>query len=144
MENGREAFWDWSDHYNGQGEFSKRTHLALATLKKLHYKKEPSMEFEKYSENLTRDFAKLGKDPEQRMLARKNVEVLPNGIKTAETELIACKTIIRYNCASDFTGTCSHFSAQFVRLHGGAQMEAQRYKRRISEVSRSNGGRGGG
>ena len=67
------------------------------------------MEFEKYSENLTRDFAKVGKDPEQRMLARKNVEVLPNGIKTAETEVIACKTIIRYDCASDFTGTCSHF-----------------------------------
>ena len=39
-ENGCEAFWFCSDHYNYQGEMSKRTHLALATLKTLHYKKE--------------------------------------------------------------------------------------------------------
>ena len=61
MENGREAFWDWSDHYSGQVELSKRTHLSLATLKTLHYNKEQSMVFEKYLENLTRAFAALEK-----------------------------------------------------------------------------------
>ena len=40
MDNGREAFWAWLDHYNGQAELSKRTHLDLYTLKTLHYKKE--------------------------------------------------------------------------------------------------------
>ena len=44
-----EAFWSWSDHYNGQGGFGKSTPLALATLKTLHFKKEYSMVFERYS-----------------------------------------------------------------------------------------------
>ena len=47
MGNGHEVYWDWSDHYNGQEEFSKRNHLDLETLKTVHYKKEHSMEFEK-------------------------------------------------------------------------------------------------
>ena len=47
MGNGREVFWDWSNHYNGQEELSKRNHLDLDTLKTLHYKKEQSMAFEK-------------------------------------------------------------------------------------------------
>ena len=38
-ESGREAFWVWLYQYNGQGGLSKRTHLSLATLKMLHYKK---------------------------------------------------------------------------------------------------------
>ena len=37
MEDGHEAFWAWAEHYNGQERLSKRIHLALATLKTLHY-----------------------------------------------------------------------------------------------------------
>ena len=61
-ENDRELFWAWSDHYNGQEKFSKRNHMALATLKTLHCKKEQSMAFENNSETLRRDFATLDKD----------------------------------------------------------------------------------
>ena len=49
MENGCEVFWDWSNHYNGQGKLSKRNHLSLDTLKTLHYKREQSMAFDRYS-----------------------------------------------------------------------------------------------
>ena len=62
MKKGRGAFWAWLDHYNGRGELSKRTHLALASLKMLHYKKEQLMPFEKYPENLIRYVATLDKD----------------------------------------------------------------------------------
>ena len=58
--------------------------------------------------------------------------------------MIFCKTIISHNYASDFTGACSHFSSQVARLHGGAHLEAQRYKLQIPEVSRNSGGCGGG
>ena len=44
-ENGRRAFLAWSDHYNGQGELSKRTSLAKARLQGLHYKNEQSMPY---------------------------------------------------------------------------------------------------
>ena len=62
MGNGREAFWDWSDQYNGQDGLRKRTHMELASLKMLHYKKDQSMVLEKNSEIPTRDFAMLDKD----------------------------------------------------------------------------------
>ena len=81
---------------------------------------------------------------EQKKTARQKIEVLLKGSKMADTELIACKDIISHNCARDFTGVCYNFSAQVARLHGGANMEAQRYKLQISKVSRIGGGRGGG
>ena len=84
----------------------KRTHLALVTLKMLHYKKELSVEFENYSEILTRDTAMQDKYPEEEKIARQKVEVLLGGIKTANTKLIACNSIISNNYANYFTGVC--------------------------------------
>ena len=78
------------------------------------------MAFEKYSESLTRDFATLDKDREENKTTRQKLEVLLSDIKTAGTKLIACKAIISHTYESDFTGACSHFSAQVARLHGGA------------------------
>ena len=59
-------------------------------------------------------------------MARQKVEILLNVINMADTKLIACKSIISQNYTSDLTGECSHLLAQVVRLHVGAQMEAQR------------------
>ena len=39
-EDGRQAFRAWSDHYNGEGELSKRTALAKQRLDQLHYRNE--------------------------------------------------------------------------------------------------------
>ena len=99
------------------------------------------MVFEKYSKILTRDFATLDEDTEQNKMAKQKVEVFLDGIKTANTKLIDCKAIISYNCASNFTGACSHFSDQAARFHVDAHLEAQRYKLFISQVSRIGGGR---
>ena len=90
------------------------------------------------------DFATLDKDPDQNKMARKNVEVFINGIKTEDTKLIACKAIISQNYASNFTGMCSHLLAQVALLHGGAQLESQRYKQRILVFIHVGGGCGGG
>ena len=83
------------------------------------------MAFGKYSESLTRAFATLDKDLKQNKMTRKNLELLINGIKMADIKLISCKAIISQNYAIDFTGTCSHFSYQVTRFHGGAQLETQ-------------------
>ena len=45
--NGRGAFLAWANHYNGQGELSKRTAMAKARNKSLFYKYERSLPFEK-------------------------------------------------------------------------------------------------
>ena len=56
MENGRQAFKAWVDHYNVTSELSKRTALAKSKLESLHYKNERSMSFERYTEFLTKCF----------------------------------------------------------------------------------------
>ena len=86
------------------------------------------MVFEKYSKNLTRDFDTLDKGPEQKKIIWQKVKVLINGIKMEDTKLIAYKSTISQNYASDFTETCSHLFIQVTRLHGGAQLKAKMYK----------------
>ena len=143
-ENGREAFWAWSNHYNGQGELSKRMQLAKAQLKALHYKNERALTFEKYTEKITRAFAILNKDRDERLSSRQQVEALLNCIRTSDSELQASKAVITQSYLDDLTGAYAHFSSQVSRLHGSVQLEARRYaKRKISETSRG-GGRDGG
>ena len=143
-ENGRAAFWAWSDHYNGQGELSKRTSLAKSRVESLHYKNEQSMSFEKYTELLTKCFTTLNKDPDERVSARQKVERPLKGIGTPDTELLACKAVISQNYRMDFSGACAYFSQEVARLHGGAQLENRKNrKRRISDVSSGRGGRSG-
>jgi hypothetical protein len=144
-ENGRVTFWAWSNHYNGQGELSKRTSLSKAWVESLHYKNEQSMSFEKYTELLTKCFTTLDKDPDERVSARQKVERLLKGINTSDTELQACKAVISQNYRADFSGACAYFSQEVARLHGGAQLENRKHqKRRVSEVSSGRGRSGRG
>ena len=73
-ENGRQAFRAWSDHYNGEGELSKRTALAKQQLEQLHYKNEKSMTFERYTELLTKCFQTLHKDEDERYSDRQKLK----------------------------------------------------------------------
>ena len=144
-ENGRAAFWAWCDHYNGQGELSKRTSLAKSRVESLHYKNEQSMSFEKYTELLTKCFTTLDKDPDEKVSERQKVERLLKGINTPDAELLACKAVISQNYRANFPGACAYFSQEVARLHGGAQLENRKNrKRRVSEVTTGRGGGGGG
>ena len=145
-ENGREAFWAWSNHYNGQGELSKRTALAKASLVSLHYRNERSMSFERYTELLSRAFTTLDKDPDEAKSERQKVETLVNGIKVSEGQLQGCLAVIMDRYPSDFTQACAYFSSYVARIHGGAQLENKRYrKRQISGLgTHPRGGRGRG
>jgi hypothetical protein len=148
-EDGRKAFRAWTEHYNGQGELSKRTSLAKARIKGLHYQNERSMSFEKYTKLLTKAFMTLEKDPDESFSERQKVNKLLEGIQSSDIELQSCKAVITSQYAGDFTGACAYFSQQVSRLHGGAQLEEQKFKRRrISQVDTcggrvDHGGRGG-
>ena len=145
-ENGRAAFQAWSNHYNGQGELSKRTAIAKARIEQLHYKNEQSLSFEKYTERLTKAFTTLGKDREEALTGRKQVEHLLKGIKTSDTELIASKAIMANRHCENFAEACAYFGAEVARVHPAAQLETQRWKKRhISELTTGRGdGRGRG
>ena len=146
-EDGRGAYNAWCDHYNGQGELSKRTAMAKAKLHALFYKNEKSMPFERYSEQLNRIFQVLAKDPDESYSTRQQVEKLQQGIRTEDPELRSAKVIISNQFANDFVGACAFFSKEVARIHGPAQLENRREKdrkRRISSVQTDSQGRGGG
>ena len=143
-ENGRGAFLAWADHYNGQGELSKRTAMAKARVKNLFYKNERSLPFEKVTEILSKSFSTLDKDPDERRSGRQKVDKLLAVIQTTDMELVSQKAVIASQFPDDFSGACSYFSAQVSCLHGGAQLENRQYKKRNVSAVYGRGGRDGG
>jgi hypothetical protein len=144
-EDGRAAYKAWIDHYNGEGELSKRTAIAKAKLNQLHYKNERSMSFEKCTEIMTKCFNTLHKDIDQRYSDRQKVEKLLKIIKCQEGELLAAKVVIDQQYPRDFVGACGYFSQQVAQIHGPAQLEykQQRGKKRGIYAIDSRAGRGG-
>ena len=145
-ENGRQAFRAWSDHYNGEGELSKRTALAKQRLEQLHYKNEKSMTFERYTELMTKCFQTLHKDEDQRYSDRQKVEKFLKGIMTQEAELAGAKAVVDSRYPRDFTAACSYFSTQVARVHGPAVLESKQRGRKcgIYSVESGRGGKGRG
>lgn len=139
-EDGRGAFWAWSNHYNGQGELSKWMSLTKACIESLHYKNKQSMSFEKYVEYLMKAFTTLEKDQDESLSEWQKVEKLLKGINTSNGELQARKAVIMQNYLCNFAGACAYFSQQVSCIHGGAQLESHKYhKHHISEVNSSCG-----
>jgi hypothetical protein len=102
-ENGRAAYQAWVvNHYNGQGELSKRTAMAKTRLETLHYKNEWSMPFETCTEIMSKCFHTLHKDLDQRLYPCQKVEKLLSVICCDNAELIAAKVFIdnqfAHNC----------------------------------------------
>jgi hypothetical protein len=148
-ENGRSAYLAWVDHYNGEGELSKRTAIAKSKLDTLHYRNERSMSFERCTEIMTKCFNTLHKDPDQRFSDRQKVEKLLKSIRCQDAELLAAKVVVDQQYPRNFIGACGYFSQQVARVHGPAQLEyrqAKSRKRGIYAVDRQSGrgGRGRG
>jgi hypothetical protein len=55
-ENGRAAYSAWMEHYNGEGELSKRTAMAKSKLENVHYINKRSISFEHCTEIMTKCF----------------------------------------------------------------------------------------
>jgi hypothetical protein len=64
-ENGRNTYLAWVEHYNDEGELSKRTAIVKSKLDALHYCNERSMSFERCTKIMTKCFNTLCKDPDQ-------------------------------------------------------------------------------
>ena len=146
-EDGRAAYWAWVNHYNGQGELSKRVQLAKAKLNGLHYKNESSMSFEFYQTLLTKALRTLSKSPDDRLSNRQQVETLMRGFKPSDPELIAAKSVVRQSYPADLVGACAYLGSMVAELHGTAVLESRKYrqkKRQISAMSGQSGGRGRG
>lgn len=147
-EDGRGAFQAWCNHYNGEGELSKRTKLAKQMLDTLHYKNEVAFTFETYSSKLQRCFQVLARDPDQAYSSRQEVEKLVEGINTDNGRLQGALAVIENQYARDFSGACAYFSQQVASVYGTAQLEHRRGKKKRGIYAVNNrtgrGGRGRG
>ena len=94
MENGRQDFKAWVDHYNGTGKLSKRTIWAKSKLESLHYKNKCSMLFERYTELLNKCFSSLDKEIDEKLSDIQKLNAVLKGIKTQDMELLASKAVI--------------------------------------------------
>ena len=92
--NGRTYFQAWVEHYNGAGELNKRTALAKARTRELHYKNEQSMSFEKYTEMINKCFSTLEKDEDEKLSKQKKVNAIINGIRVQDVQLMAATSYI--------------------------------------------------
>jgi hypothetical protein len=145
--NGRAAHQAWVNHYNGQGEVSKRTAMAKMRRASLHYGNERSLAFESCAEMMSKCFNTLHKDVDQRLSPRQKVEKLLSVITCDNTELIAAKVYINMEYPLDFVEACNYFSAEVARVTGPALMENQRNKSRKRQIysidsQNGHGGRG--
>jgi hypothetical protein len=144
-ENGRAAFLAWTAHYDGEGELSKRTALAKAKLKTVHYKSEQSMSFERCTEILSKCFQTLHKDPDERYSDKRKVDKLLEAIQVTDPELTAAKVLTESLHGNNFNTACAYFSQQVSRIHVSAQLEYRKGKSRKRGISSVNSqtGRGG-
>ena len=115
-QNGREAFLAWSDHYNGEGELSKRTRWAKNVLEKLHYKSEQSFSFERYSSTMRKCYQIIDKDPHLTISEHQKVETLLARMQTGNPGLIAAQTFCASNHSDNFIGACNYLSAEVARI----------------------------
>ena len=147
-QNGREAFLAWTGHYNGEGELSKRTALAKSKLRGLHYKRELSMSFERYTELLTKCFATLDKDNDESYSERQKVEKLLEGFQPDSTQLLGNIGTVNLSFREDFSGACAFLGAEVARVYAPAMLERKKSNRKrfISAIHRAQdrGGRGRG
>jgi hypothetical protein len=148
-ENGCNAYLVWVEHYNGEGELSKRTAIAKSKLDTLHYRNERSMSFERCTEIMTKCFNMLHKDPDQHYSDNQKVKKLLKAIRCTDPELLAAKAIIDQNFPRNFTSACGYFSQQVACIHGPAQLKYWQNRHRKRGISTVNtrptwGGRGRG
>ena len=146
--NGRKAWLALIAHYDGTGELNKRLERAKEEINRLHYKDEKSFPFEKFITKLKENFFILGKDKDETLTGRQQVDIVFKGIRSPDASVVAAKTDVYKDFRSDFTSATNFLSGLISNIHSAAQMDyvnnRNSGKRRyISAMdSRDGGGRG--
>ena len=133
-DNGRTAFQAWVNHNNGAGELNKRTDLAKARMRELHYKNEQSMLFEKYTEMIIKCFSTLDKDEDEKLSDQQKFNAIINGTRVREMQLLTATLYIAGQYPRDVTMACTYLSREVARIHGSAQVAGQTSRRKRRQI----------
>ncbi len=112
-QNGRQAWLDLCNHYDGPAEGDKRVTVARNNIKVIHYKNESSFSFEKYSTKLKKSFTTLEKYAQPKS-EREKVEILLDQINTNDQRLVTAIGICRNSHARTFESACTYLSQQIA------------------------------
>ena len=132
--NGHTAFQAWFDHYNGEGELNKRTALEKSRTRELRYKNEQSMSFEKYTEVIIKCFSTLDKDEGEKLSDQQKFNVIINGIRVQNVQLMSATSYIAGKYPRDVTMACAYFSRELARIHGSSQVAGQTSRRKRRQI----------
>lgn len=123
VSNGRKAWLALVAHYDGSGELNKRMERAKEEISRLHYKDEKSFPFERYVTKLKENFYILGKDKDEALTGRQQVDIMLKGIKSLDATIVAAKTNVFKDFRSDFAAATAFLSGLISNVHSGAQVE---------------------
>ena len=115
-------------------ELNKRTALAKARIRELHYKKEQSMSFEKYTEMIIKCFSTLEKDEDEKLSYQQKFNAIINGIRVQDVQLMDFSLYIAGQYPCDVTMACIYFSREVSQIHGSAQVPGQTSCRKHCQI----------
>ena len=122
-QNGRQAWIDLCNHYDGPAEGDKRVTVARSDINSAHYKNESAFTFEKYSTVLRKAFSTL-ETYNQPKCEKEKVEILLNQINTSDTRLISTIAICRDQHSRTFDDACTYMSQQIAVIYPQLQPSA--------------------
>ena len=122
-QDGRAAWTDLCNHYDGPAEGDKRVTVARNNIRIIHYKNESTFSFEKYSTKLKKSFSTL-EQYGQGKSEREKVEILLGQINTNDPQLIAAITICRDSHNTTFEAACTYISQQVAIIYPQHQPNA--------------------
>ena len=122
-QDGRQAWLDLCEHYDGPAEGDKRVTVARSNIKLVHYKNETSFSFEKYSTRLKKSFSTLEQYGQPKS-EREKVEILLDQINTSDQKLITVIGICRDRHANTFEEACTYLSQQVAIIYPQHQPNA--------------------
>ena len=148
-QNGRSAWRDLCEHYDGDAEGDKRVTVARHDIKIIHYRNESSFSFEKYSTRLKKAFATLDQYGQPKN-EKEKVETLLEQIHTSDTRLVTALGICRDGHSQTFESACTYMSKQIAIIYPQHQPNAfgrsgkggkRTSIRSINAIKKSKGGK---
>ena len=120
---GRKAWLALVGHYNGTAELNRRVARANNEIDKLHYKDGRLFSFEKYATKMKEAFQVIDKDPDDRLLERRKVEIFLKGISSTDASITEAKVSVLTDHRNDLDAATSFVAGLISTLHTSAQSE---------------------
>jgi hypothetical protein len=137
-QDGRRAWNQLCEHYDGPAEGDKRVTVARSNLEQAFYKNESTFSFEKYSTRLKKSFDTL-RQYGQPKSEKEEVEILLKQITTNNTQFSACIQICRNAHSNNFNDAVTYLGTQVAQIFPSLQPGSNtRRGRNPSDIRRRN------